>query len=651
MKSLTSLFLKFDLSLFFISAFLILPSIVQAAEDANQIQASSLLRTPASKSVNLENMILDGEKNTANLELERFEVFAADAQITIHDAQGLKKIQPPPSSAYFKGYIVGDPNSLVVLSADPSGAMRGIAQRENKLWILAGGASVSGPSLGLVSQEVAQSGRMHSAAPFQCGVESKTQELTAPPLPKIDNLPVEPLSPGQFYQIRVAIETDGEFYNLFGNSNSALNYIGDLLAYSSVIYNREIGARLIVGSVSLWSGGPTTDPWDHINTLNGLLNFQDYWNTNRIAVSRTIAHFLSGRNLGGGIAYVGALCNTSYGYGYSANIDGQFQIGNPQPVWDAIVVSHEIGHNFSSPHTHCYGGIDGNNNPVDACYNAQQGPGCWGGAISLPGVNSLTGGTSGSGSGTIMSYCHLFYPGNSNISLTFGKNHSYGIQASRVSTKMASYVASIASNYPNCITVGSAQTYTVSLNTVGTGSGAVSGAGNYTAGTMVNLNATPSAGSTFVGWNPSPCAASFPMPASDLTCTATFNANVTAGSDVKLAGLTTAGQIYYTANFINWNLIPGALSQLVISNFDSDGKANDLAGVAGDGTVWYTTNRSTWAQIPGRLSRLVAGDFDSDGTADDLAGVAGDGTVWYTTNRSTWAQIPGRLLNQLAGDD
>ncbi len=65
--------------------------------------------------------------------------------------------------------------------------------------------------------------------------------------------------------------------------------------------------------------------------------------------------------------------------------------------------------------------------------------------------------------------------------------------------------------------------YVLTLNSAGSGSGTVSGGGNYAAGAMVNLTATANAGSTFAGWSPTPCAASFTMPASALTCTATFN--------------------------------------------------------------------------------------------------------------------------------
>lgn len=64
--------------------------------------------------------------------------------------------------------------------------------------------------------------------------------------------------------------------------------------------------------------------------------------------------------------------------------------------------------------------------------------------------------------------------------------------------------------------------YTLTTPVVGTGT--VTGAGSYAAGQLVTLSATAAAGFTFSGWNPAPCAASFTMPANDLTCTATFAA-------------------------------------------------------------------------------------------------------------------------------
>lgn len=53
---------------------------------------------------------------------------------------------------------------------------------------------------------------------------------------------------------------------------------------------------------------------------------------------------LMGKDLKGGVAYVGVVCNKSYGVSVSASIKGGFQGGpNAQMVWDSMVTMHELG--------------------------------------------------------------------------------------------------------------------------------------------------------------------------------------------------------------------------------------------------------------------------------------------------------------------
>ena len=78
------------------------------------------------------------------------------------------------------------------------------------------------------------------------------------------------------------------------------------------------------------------------------------------------------------------------------------------------------------------------------------------------------------------------------------------------------------SGYSNESTATTPATYTLTVSKAGTGSGTASGGGTYTAGAAVTLSAKANPGSALTGWSPSPCAASFAMPANNLTCVATF---------------------------------------------------------------------------------------------------------------------------------
>jgi len=79
-----------------------------------------------------------------------------------------------------------------------------------------------------------------------------------------------------------------------------------------------------------------------------------------------------------------------------------------------------------------------------------------------------------------------------------------------------------------------------------------------------------------------------------------------------------------------------------VGDLNGDGRA-DLAGVNSAGYIYYSTNLKNWTRIPGALVRVVSGDFDGDGRAD-LAGVNSAGNIYYTLTLGPWTNIPGQLV-------
>ncbi len=428
---------------------------------------------PMTGTVEFRNMPLEGGgSKTVTLTLERFQVFGKRTQITLHDDRGAHPM-PAPGTAYFRGTVKDESGSLAMISVTEQGDLRGLVQTRHGHWIVGGDADDPATPFFLETVQLETDLLANSALPFECANEVLT-ELTDPAFderPVVDPSATKAVMAKALqtqYVATVAIETDHEFYNKFGSGTAAAEYIGDLIAYASTLYSAELGVKIEAGPISLWA--TAADPWPQFSgTFCGLMDFGYYWNANRTHVERTFSHFLSGQNLGGGIAWVGVLCSGPFNYslvppgcaglpasgsfggdyGFTANISGSFNINNPAPVWDIVAFAHEVGHNFSSPHTHCYAGIGGSN-PVDACYETI---GCYMGDTSLPGIGSLTGGQAGSGAGTIMSYCHQRSGGMSNIDLTLGRDHDYGIDAFRVPDRMRAHVESRASYYPSCLPV------------------------------------------------------------------------------------------------------------------------------------------------------------------------------------------------------
>ncbi len=427
---------------------------------------STALALPLAGTLRLEGFQLEAEGPPAALELERFQVFAPDARVVLHGAERDTYL-PAPKNAYFHGRIDGVPESRAVISVLEAGGVRGLIIRDNRIWILGNAKGAKGPADTLTVREIDDTELI--GKPFLCAAES----LPEPPPQRATAPTPGPKEMRASYTARIAFETDDEYLALFGgNTTSATDYIGDLVAFSSTVYDDEADFNWVIPSVSLWPAG---DPWTQTvaGTACMLFEFGRFWNLGNPMPGdpvRSNAHFLSGYSSGGGIAWRPSMCrpgfmynhggacpglmpnNDLYGgsYGYSGAITGGFDINNPQSVWDIIVVMHENGHNMGSRHTHCYANIpdSGHPDPIDRCYGSEGG--CYSGSTSLPA------GCPGPGSycGTIMSYCHLRGGGYQNIALTLGApagGHPYGIEPERVPAVMNAYIAQQAASYPGCL--------------------------------------------------------------------------------------------------------------------------------------------------------------------------------------------------------
>lgn len=421
---------------------------------AGDTDAATFLRDAGNRAGTVRLTGVKSGAATVTLDLRRFEVFARDVQLLADDGHGTVQKVPRPRTRYYGGRVV-ETGAGAFLAVEDDGSARGIVDAEGNSYSL---DATAGGALRLSAIDTEGPGRDGG---FRCDADDLAQARSL-----IDEAQsVTPTAASGAprgslpYRARAAIETDYQFYQRFNNEVTATRYVGDLLAYASTKYVTEINTRFEVVFVRLWT--TAADPWNETTSNCSLMEFGSYWNANMTGVSRTFAHMLSGRSTGGGIAWVGTLCSGAFttsvtgcgfgngnlpaggDYGFTGNLSGTFNPANPQVIWDIVATSHEIGHNFNSPHTHCYAGVGGNADPIDRCATSSA-TGCYLGATSLPGPM-------GSGSGTIMSYCHLLSGGMSNISLTFGIGHPYGTAPERVPARMSARMAALAQSNPACV--------------------------------------------------------------------------------------------------------------------------------------------------------------------------------------------------------
>jgi len=328
-----------------------------------------------------------------DLQLRRIHIFAPNARIVAVGPGGERQL-PPPDVTTFSGSIVGQPGSSVFLSFSPHAA-NGWIQTADSTYIVSSGRAGS-QSVAIFNPDIAPAGSV-DIEPFLC----ETDKLPSPQPPIV--VPQEQPAPRGLpacSRAIVAVETDYEYTQIFnGDAILAAEYVATLFAGVSSIYERDVNVKLQVDYVRLWE--TPDDPWDQTTLQTQLPQFRDYWNANMTSVERHVTHMLSGRSLGGGIAYRPGLCQLNYNYSLASHLLGYFPfpiVNNSFQNWDPIVVSHEIGHNFGAPHTHCMVP------PIDTC--AGTGYDC-----PNPRVCS--------NAGTLMSYCHLCLNGVKNIRMEF----------------------------------------------------------------------------------------------------------------------------------------------------------------------------------------------------------------------------------------
>src|SRR5437870_796639 len=329
-----------------------------------------------------------GGDATVELDLRRFEPFAPGARVEAVDGRGVRAVKLP-DHVYFTGTVRGEPDSRVLLIAARD-QVRGFVAARGTVYPF--GPDRRGRHRSYALRAVDPStyprpGAFCANDLHRDQVESLLVSRSARVAAGLELPPIAYTSSG-LVQADAAIETDHELWAKFGSDSATLDYLASLAAASSAIDERDVSVRLSFSYIRLW---PTaSDPWSATALDQQLSEVRNYWTNpangmDAIAGPYDLVHFISGKSVQGGIAYVGSVCDPRYAFGVS-QVFGHFGLSDPTQIWDVLVVTHEIGHNLGTPHTHCY------SPPVDECYDQEAN--CYAGPVVCS-------------RGTIMSYCHL----------------------------------------------------------------------------------------------------------------------------------------------------------------------------------------------------------------------------------------------------
>ncbi len=546
--------------------------------------------------------------STLDLVLERVDVLTPGATVTYTDDTGVHAYAP--DATCFRGTVAGDPTGWAAITLTADGALGTVETQGERLQLAPVDARVragGGPLVAFSSADEAAS----TATPFGCGVDADSEHMLAPNGLR-PRLPREATPQGvtidaQRKTFNIAIDCDYELYTHFGsNLTNATAYVVSLMNVVSLIYQRDVEAQLLVPYLNFWT--TVSDPYTGATTSAQLPEFRTWWNANRTGVSRNLAHLLSGRSLGGGIAYVGVLCSNTNGYGVSA-IDASYTYPTNTSTWDVTVVAHELGHNFGSYHTHSCNwqalGYLPTNALIDSCQVGEGG--CLSPTLHVP-----------PDKGTIMSYCHLLSGGQSNIRLDF---HPICIDYMRQWIDAAGCAATPSPLPPRTPAIAATPGGGQVTWTAG-GSTGVTGYSVYRSRTM--LDAAP----TYLG---STTDLSF-----DVTELGTHYFKVRTLRAADSSAFSAEVNLNLCAFAGSPNLATGSLPIATLTaDFDEDGNAdlaianngsNTVSVLRGLGTGGFAAAVTyTAATAP---ACLAAADFDLDGDLDLLVGTSSDSSLW-----------------------
>lgn len=310
---------------------------------------------------------------------------------------GLVRTSAPNLLPFF-GKIKGDDNSFVFISLTDFGLIGTIQKSNNEIFTI---APASNSKNGEHLLATSNSQTFNEESIFKCLTEDYSGESNeANDLLKFKD---EPLYSSQLLEVKLACEGTSDFFSIFNDATKAKSYISAVIAQSSKIYEEFFNVRLYIGYVIVWEDS-WEDPYTGTADLSQKLQkMPSIWRGKTIDRALTVlfanlANQPSNSTVAGisfgGTPYFGSLCNKDWGY-CVLGIRGNAKYPTLNYTWDVNVATHEMGHNFSLPHTHnCYWLP----NMIDTCVTGQ---------VSGVGDACIKNGNPIPRPGTIMSYCHV----------------------------------------------------------------------------------------------------------------------------------------------------------------------------------------------------------------------------------------------------
>ncbi|MEM6319348.1 MAG: M12 family metallo-peptidase [Bacteroidota bacterium] len=320
----------------------------------------------------LETMTLQipfGASKRLEVNLNKANFLADDFKVTVQSEESHNTLSYSPS-LFYRGAVSGVKDAMVTINFFKE-AMTGVLSLNGENYNL--GRYGETETFVLYKER-----NLNASNPFSCSTEDPKEIIIT------RNTKAKGRSNNT---VKVYVECD---YHLFvangSDAQRTTDFTTGLFNVISAIYaNDDINVEL--SEIKIWS---TPDPYPNSSAKTARDAFGVALGGN---FNGDIAHLLSNYKLNGtvpngGSANIDALCDREKAVGYTNITTGYSDY--PTYSWTAYAVTHEIGHNLGSPHTHSCLWPTG---PIDNCW--------------CPEGDCGVGPEPAASGGTVMSYCHL----------------------------------------------------------------------------------------------------------------------------------------------------------------------------------------------------------------------------------------------------
>ncbi|MCC7465236.1 MAG: hypothetical protein IT261_03150, partial [Saprospiraceae bacterium] len=282
-------------------------------------------------------------ENGSNITLDLIPAKNFSDEFQVRTASSGGEVFNTDKGVHYWGIVQDDPESLVALSLF-EGELIGMVKYGNDQFTIG-----LLPSSKDKTHILFKNSDMTSNPGFECFTDDELHKIG-------DGPTAADRSAGPDNCVRMYVETD---YTLFTNKGSVANvtsYMTGVFNQVSALYANE-SVNLVLHTLVVWD---VADPYTGPSASDYLVQFR---NAKNGVYDGDLAHLVGIHNLGG-VAYLDVLCNKYWGIGYSSIYSTYSDV--PTYSWTIEVITHEIGHNLGSSHTHsCV--WNGNNTAIDGC--------------------------------------------------------------------------------------------------------------------------------------------------------------------------------------------------------------------------------------------------------------------------------------------